>query len=126
MATVFKASKRTIILENVTHIQVFPDATLLFPAGFYTIRLTGEEAEKAVELAKAAGFVGNGDLLVNPRRLVVAEEEAATARLMLDGFQKSVIVPVAFLAHLEPSPSPIASTTGTVSSAGKSKRKSAE
>lgn len=121
MATVLKAQKRTIILENVTHIQVLPDGTLLFPAGFYTIRLVGEDAEKAVELAKLAGFVGNSDLLVNPKRLVVAEEENATARLMLDGQVKQLIVPVQFLAHLEQTsvPIPSASVAGTVSSAGK-------
>ena len=123
MATILKAQKRTIILENVTHIQVHPDATLLFPAGFYTIRLTGEDVAKAIELAKLAGFVGDSDLLVNSRRVVVAEEEAATARLMLDGFPKQVVVPVQFLAYLEPPPAPVT----TVSSAGKSpKKKSSE
>ena len=134
MATVLKAQKRTIILENVTHIQVLPDATLLSPAGFYTIRLVGEDAENAVDLAKLAGFVGDSDLLVNPKRLVVAEEENATARLMLDGQGKQLVVPVEFLAHLEPTPAPVTpvSTAGAVSSAGKrgtvdpAKKKSAE
>jgi len=128
MATVLKTQSRTIILENVTHIQVHPDATLLFPAGFYTIRLVGEDAVKAVELAKVAGFVGDDDLFVNPARLVVAEAEAATARLMLDGQAKQLIVPVQFLAHLEPTPAPasvsIAGKRGSVDPS--SKKKSAE
>ncbi len=124
MATIFKAQRRTIILENVTHIQAYPDATLLFPANFYTLRLAGEEAEKAVELAKTAGFVGNDELLINPLRLVVAEEDQATARLMMDGYAKQIIVPAKFLAYLEPEPAPV---PAPVSSAGKSsKKKSAE
>jgi hypothetical protein len=102
---------------------------ILHPAGYYTLRFVGEEAGKAVELAKLAGFVGNDDLLINPLRLVVAEEENATARLMLDGSPKQVIVPLQFLAHLEPTPAPApaVSVGSTDPRAGKStKKKSTE
>lgn len=117
MPTVLKAQKRLIVMENVTHLAMQGEAVLVFPADFYVLRLTGEDAARALELAKAVGFVGNADYLVNPARLVVAEEEGAIAKLLLDGFNKALMVPVEFLAVLLPAPVEI------VSSAGKSAKK---
>lgn len=100
MTTMLKASGKTLNLENVTHAQVNSGAVVLFPANYFQVRAAGEEAAKAVEMMKANGFVGDGNTLVNPNRVVLAEEAGQIARLLLDGAAKMVIVPVGFLENL--------------------------
>lgn len=134
MATYIQVSGRTVNIENVTHALNQGDALVIFPAGYYQLRLTGEEARQAKARMIEAGFVCSGETIINPSRFVIAEEAGSVARLMLDGAQKMVVVPKQFTecilgADLPKSSEPVEEVSGeketveAVSSAGNAKRR---
>lgn len=101
MPTIFKTSGRTLIVENIVYAQTYPDVTLLYPALYHCVRVSGEEAGKVKAQLIACGFVGTDEVLVNPNRIVAAQENGSVLSLHLDGWEKVLIVPAQFMAVLE-------------------------
>lgn len=126
MATVFNTSGRTIIIENVTHAQISPDVVLVYPANYHVLRIMGEEMKAVTRLLKSAGFVGDANILINPNRVCFAEEGGAIARLILDGYNKALLVSTEILACLnaQPAVQAVVSSDGNAEPAPTRKKKS--
>lgn len=90
MLTSVKTTGCTLIVSQITHANVSPDQTVVYPANYRAVTLAGDDAKRMNEALKAAGFVGEGTL-INPARLVAIEyADANNMKVFLDGAQRSV------------------------------------